>query len=128
MYSIYTGYKDRNIHNFIMSGEVADATHLGNVNDRPDVYEKMIFNGKTYVVSVINDKKKSVFVQEINVLEKGTEFEYEREAVCPYCGSEQTDSWELPGDGGEEETYCGTCGEDFKYVRNVEITYSTYQK
>ncbi|MFB4471756.1 hypothetical protein ACDI16_02160 [Oceanobacillus caeni] len=129
MYSIYTDYKTGSIYKFIKNGKVSDATYLGDINTRPDIYEKVNFNGKTYVTSVIDDSKKVAFVQELNVLEEGTEFEYEREAICPYCGSEQMDSWELSGDGGEEnETYCGTCGEDFKYVRNIEITYSTYQK
>ncbi|MCM3739214.1 hypothetical protein M3210_02915 [Oceanobacillus luteolus] len=129
MYSIYTNYKVRDLHDFMKSGKVANATYLGEVNNRPDIYEKVSFNGKTYVVSMINDSKKLSFAQEIKILEKGTEFEFEREVVCPYCGSEQSDSWELDGSDGEEnETYCGTCGEDFVYIRNIEITYSSYPK
>lgn len=56
------------------------------------------------------------------------QFEYEREVICPYCGKEQMDSWELSGDDGEpDETECGSCGEGFSYVTHVEITYSTSQ-
>ncbi len=129
MYSIYTDYKTKDLHGFLENGEVANATYLGELNKRPDIYEKMNFNGKTFVASVINDEKKAAFVEETKVLEEGTEFEYEIDAICPYCGSKQMDSWELSGDDGEEnETYCGSCGEEFKYVRNIEVTYSTYQK
>jgi hypothetical protein len=46
--------------------------------------------------------------------------------ICPYCGYEDTDSWELSGDDGEtNETTCGSCGEDFEYSRNITITFSS---
>ena len=52
--------------------------------------------------------------------------EYTDECVCPYCGHEQSDSWEI-GTGSEEdgETYCGSCGKDFAYSRHIRVTYST---
>jgi len=47
-------------------------------------------------------------------------------AVCPYCGHAHHDSWELEGEDGEEcETACGMCEKDFRYFRNVDISYST---
>ncbi|WP_036689382.1 hypothetical protein [Paucisalibacillus globulus] len=129
MYSIYTNYETKDLHDFMKNGEVANTTYLGELNKRPDIYDKLNFNGKTYVASVINDEKKIAFVEETKVLEEGTKFEYETDAICPYCGSEQSDSWELSGDDGEEkETECGSCGEEFKYIRSIEVTYSTYQK
>lgn len=51
---------------------------------------------------------------------------YEDECVCPYCGDEMTDSWEL-GSGGEEsgETNCGNCNRPFYYERHISVSYST---
>ncbi|WP_121616595.1 hypothetical protein [Virgibacillus halodenitrificans] len=101
-YSIYTGFKIQNIDNLLVNGEVADAKYLGEVDERPDIYEKIKFNGRTYVTSVINDSSQIVIVEEVKVLDQDTTFEYEKNAICPYCGTEQTDSWELSGDDGEE--------------------------
>ncbi len=45
-----------------------------------------------------------------------------REVVCPYCGYEEGDSWELPDDGEHE---CGGCEKTFIYYRDVEVTYTS---
>jgi hypothetical protein len=45
------------------------------------------------------------------------------EIVCPHCGKENGDSWELRRDSGK--TTCGWCDEEMQYERNVEVTYST---
>lgn len=45
------------------------------------------------------------------------------ELVCPYCGKEQSDSWEIRGDSGDIE--CGHCGRTFQYERYVSVTYNT---
>lgn len=44
-------------------------------------------------------------------------------AVCPYCGEENEDSWELDERGGDTE--CGSCGKEYHYERDVSITYTT---
>lgn len=43
--------------------------------------------------------------------------------VCPYCGTEQSDFWEVSGEDGEYE--CGECERTFMWSRYVEVTYST---
>jgi len=50
-------------------------------------------------------------------------------AICPYCGYENYDSWEIAG--GEEfdgEHDCHSCGETMLISRNVEVTYTTKAK
>lgn len=47
------------------------------------------------------------------------------EVVCPYCGYEFGDSWDLSDDSGELD--CSECGKEFEYYRHIEVTYCTYQ-
>lgn len=50
------------------------------------------------------------------------------EAKCPYCGFEDYDSWELGIDEDvEETTECPNCGEEYGVMRNVDITYTTWE-
>jgi transcription elongation factor Elf1 len=54
------------------------------------------------------------------------EHEYTRNIVCPYCGYEDLDSWEV--DSGEEDLgiiECGVCGKEFLASRVIDITYCT---
>lgn len=50
------------------------------------------------------------------------EHEYTAEVVCPWCGYEYTDSWELSDEGDEE---CPNCWKPFRYSRDVTVDYST---
>ena len=46
--------------------------------------------------------------------------------VCPYCGSEMTDAWELEMDDGDaDDVDCGVCCETYAVVCHVQVTYST---
>jgi hypothetical protein len=52
--------------------------------------------------------------------------EWTNDAVCPYCGYADKESWELDGEDGQEgETTCGSCERDFIYYRNVSVTFTT---
>lgn len=48
---------------------------------------------------------------------------YTNQIICPYCGYEEHDSWEIRGDNGEHE--CGDCGKEFQYERIVTVIYCT---
>jgi ribosomal protein L37AE/L43A len=48
--------------------------------------------------------------------------EYTREPVCPYCGKEQMDSFEMPEDGSTE---CGECGKGFTFTSYIRQTFTT---
>lgn len=45
------------------------------------------------------------------------------EMVCPHCGTEQGDSWELQGESGVDK--CAKCEREFKWTRDIEVTYNT---
>ena len=54
--------------------------------------------------------------------------EYTDEIVCPYCGLEHGDSWEVSPDNndiGLIECEDDECGKSFYATRNIEVTYST---
>lgn len=55
-------------------------------------------------------------------------YKYSPEPVCPHCGYEEIDAWELnfgPGLEGECVTWCDDCGEQYHIERYVSVTYST---
>ncbi len=54
---------------------------------------------------------------------KEIECEYTDEIVCPYCGYESGDSWEISADSGDD--VCPDCDKKFHYERNVTVDYST---
>lgn len=48
--------------------------------------------------------------------------------VCPHCGYEERDSWEVdfgPGLEGETEHQCARCCEAMKAERHCTVTYTT---
>ena len=51
---------------------------------------------------------------------------YTRDPICPHCGKEYQDAWELRLDEDDVETLeCGTCNEEFEVERVVTVEYST---
>ncbi len=48
--------------------------------------------------------------------------DYTHEITCPWCGYEQSDSWEAPD---EDEHVCDNCGNEYSHTRDVEVTYCT---
>lgn len=48
--------------------------------------------------------------------------------ICPYCGSEERDAWELNLSDGETTIIsCGRCDEDYEIECHVDVSYSTKQ-
>jgi hypothetical protein len=47
--------------------------------------------------------------------------DYQDLAVCPWCGYQERDSWEL--DDGEN--YCNSCGQAFNLRIDTTTTYTT---
>jgi uncharacterized Zn-finger protein len=57
--------------------------------------------------------------------------EYTHNLICPYCGHENKDSWEVNMDEGmewDDDIECGSCDETYRASRHCTITYSTAQK
>ena len=57
--------------------------------------------------------------------------EYTDQPICPYCGHQVRDAWEIgfgPTCEGETDIECCDCGREFTVSRRCTITYSTYPK
>ena len=54
------------------------------------------------------------------------ETRYTARPVCPYCGHEETDAWEISEHATEHD--CASCGETMFIQRHVSVTYSTGPK
>ena len=49
--------------------------------------------------------------------------------VCPHCGREELDAWELDFQGDDMiEHECGRCGELYMIRRSVSVCYFTTKK
>ncbi len=46
--------------------------------------------------------------------------------VCPWCGYEDPDSWELADEDGEYE--CPNCGRVFEYMSEISHTYTSRKR
>ena len=58
-------------------------------------------------------------------------YSYTREIVCPYCGTEQMDSWESSidlEDGDAGEVTCDSCERDFEFIVHRQTKYSSKRK
>ena len=48
------------------------------------------------------------------------------EPICPHCGKEFVDAWEMFADGARQvETACWECGQEVIISEQVTTTYST---
>ena len=56
---------------------------------------------------------------------KNVQFET-MELVCPWCGYQERDSWELADSDDEYE--CPDCGKTFAFERNIEVTYTSWRR
>lgn len=56
--------------------------------------------------------------------------EYQNTAICPYCGHEHQDMWEVdfgPGLDGDTEMSCDDCERTFLVSRIVDVRYSSFK-
>lgn len=90
------------------------------------IYDVLKHDGKFYIVCSINHQKQYAGVHEVDFKPEGEEYTYEPQLKCPYCGHEDSDSWEISDDSGTIE--CGSCGNEFDYERIVTVDYSSFPK
>lgn len=55
--------------------------------------------------------------------------EYTLEPICPFCGTEVHDAWELFDLGigyNDPEVECDNCSGEFTITREIEVAYYTF--
>ncbi len=51
---------------------------------------------------------------------------HKRNVICPHCGSEHSDSWEINFGSSElKEMDCWSCGKPFLAIRDIYVDYSS---
>jgi len=73
--------------------------------------------GRYHTAYVEKLKYQKVFIDD----EEPEDEDYTEQITCPYCGYENSDSWEAGDD--EDEYECPCCGSVFSYQRNVTVEY-----
>lgn len=98
-------------------------------NEEINMGDVLIINSTAYTVSsrggrgnvytwCLVDKIKNQQVFSGN--KDASDINYTSEIVCPFCGNEVGDSWEMEG---EEDYECGNCQSHFSYQRHVTVEY-----
>lgn len=84
----------------------------------------ILIKDEAYRMCAFSPKKNVMGVEKVELNIDGEEHENEENLICPFCGVEDYDSWELKEDEGE--TDCSSCGSEIKYQRNISIDYDSY--
>lgn len=78
---------------------------------------------KYYSCGQYNRSMGLVGVREVFLDLDGEEKEYTDNVICPYCGYEEKDSWELADESEDHE--CEQCGAIFGYTRDITDEYNS---
>lgn len=103
--------------------EVEDYTYLGEVDINLAIGEVVKIGDDYFISGVLNHDKKSAGVRKVTINLDPEDRDYESNLICPYCGYEDNDSWELSDD--DEEHECGSCGAIISYERVVTVEYNS---
>ncbi|TCO69529.1 hypothetical protein [Marinisporobacter balticus] len=84
---------------------------------------KVVKVGESYFsIGVLSHVEKNAGAREIEIDFEPEDKDYENNLICPYCGYEDKDSWELSDD--DEKHRCGRCGAIVSYERVVTVEYN----
>lgn len=97
------------------------SSYIGETNQYIDFETLLNINGTLFRCCSLDAERDRLYVRKLNrALPKDSET-YEDNLVCPYCGYEELDSFELMDD--DDEYICPQCGSKLKYHREIEIHY-----
>ena len=103
---------------------LTDYSLLGETDAQPiDIGEVIKIGVNYYTVGILDSKNGYAGVHKVQYSPNPEGRMFEDSLVCPYCGYEDSDAFELSDDDGTVE--CGRCGAEIHYTRNIEVTYST---
>lgn len=102
--------------------ELENYPYIGTIDGKTDIHEALKIGSKYYIPSIVNFNNNTAGVRLSTISTKPENKEYEDNIVCPYCGHEDRDSYELSDDNDTIE--CGRCGATIEYTREVIASYS----
>ncbi len=112
------------ISNWCKQGyEIEDYPYIGEVDMDLDLGQVVKVDDDYFVPGVLNHINRSAGVRKMQIDFEPESKHYESGLVCPYCGYEDRDSWELADDDNEHE--CGRCGAIIAYERQVTVEYNS---
>jgi transcription elongation factor Elf1 len=109
--------------------ELINYPYLGEIELDTDTYKfgmPIKVGTAVFTVGVLSAKKDKAGVRKAKFNSDPEEQNYEKNIKCPYCGYENSDSWEC-GDT-DDEYECGRCRGVFSYERVVTVEYNSYPK
>ena len=113
-----------NISNWCRQGtEVENYPYIGEVDVKLAIGEVVKIGDNYFVPGVLNHINNSVGVSKIEINLEPEDKDYENNLICPYCGYEDKDSWELSDN--DEEHECGRCGATVSFERVVTVEYNS---
>ena len=115
------------ISNWCRQGyEVEDYPYIGEIDIDLSMGTVIEVNQEYFTIGVLNFQNKSAGVHKIKLDIDPKDKSYELNVVCPYCGYEDSDSWELSD--SEDEHECGRCGATISFERAVTVEYNSSPK
>ena len=115
------------ISNWCRQGsEVEDYPYIGEINIDLSMGTVVNVNGNYYIPGVRNLNKNSAGVRKVEINLEPEDKDYTDNLTCPYCGYEDSNSWEL-GDS-DDEHQCGQCCATISYERVVTVEYNSSAK
>jgi len=116
------------ISNWCKQGvEVKNYPYIGEIDIDLAIGEVVKVGDSFYVPGVLSPVNKRAGVRKMEIDFQPEDKEYENNLTCPYCGHEDSDSWELSSDD-EDEHECGRCGGIMSYQRIVTVEYNSSPK
>lgn len=117
-------YDTTGIHICDISEGISKGVFLIDYDGELDFNSLIEINGTYYRARSLKVKEQILSVEEIDLVE-GSEVgdtEYGYSFVCPFCGEEYEDAFELSEDSGK--TNCVYCHASLEYSKEVEINYT----
>jgi hypothetical protein len=103
--------------------EVENYPYIGEIDIDLSIGEVVKVGDSYFSIGVLSHVKRIAGAREVEIDLEPEDKDYESNLICPYCGYEDGDSWELSDD--EEEHECGRCGATVSYRRVVTVEYNS---
>lgn len=106
--------------------EVEDYPYIGEIDVDLSMGTVIKVDQEYYTIGVLNFRNKSAGVRKIKLEIDPEDKSYESNVICPYCGYEDSNSWELSD--SEDEHECGRCRATISFERVVTVEYNSSPK